>query len=512
MTKPQAFPGRVAASAVLLCGLAGLSGCALNSAGVTASLHPSYPMSVSGIGGVLHGGPNPVVGARVVIYATTSNGYGVGTALQEATQRGTSAHQDTDSSGNFSFAGGFVCPVGQYAYVVAYGGNTGANAVNPNSVLVAPLGACSALYNPTTNVYLGPTVWVNELTTAATAYALGNFLNVAGDPVNGLTVGIGATATNNATTPCVANDSFYPTCTATSVNGLGHAFTLATQLVNNTTGQANATTVNGALVPAAEFNALGNILQACVNSTGGGTSSSGSPTSTPTTQDGTLCGKLFAYTSYSVTNATTSAVTNYYPTNTLSALQNLAKRPAGAGTLWDTTCSTTTNGSVPTPTCLFNLAASTPFYGGAITSAPSDWMLSILYLKGAFASSGTTNTCTVTGSSNTATGQTNGTVTATNNGISYPWSMALDINDNVYIANNDNSTENCQNFVAFTNNGASIFTTAWDPTNHEAYSLATDTLGHIIVPSVTPFANYSSTPNTIRVLSASTGADLTAGA
>jgi hypothetical protein len=280
---------RFSLAGALVLGLATLSGCGIGALSGPNSLN----VTAGGAIGTIHGGPNPVTGATVTIYATgdvsgNSTGYGVGTALQTAT---------SDAGGNFTFAGGYTCPAQQYAYVVAYGGKTGSNAVNSNSILMAALGPCSSISSSTF-------ILINELTTAAAGYALSNFLNVSGDAVHGYVVGIGAPATNNATSGCVSN-AYYGTgsCPTTSAAGLKHAFANAAALVNYSTGQPNATTSNGALVPVQFINTLGNILQACVNSSGGGTNTaSGAPSTTTstgggTTHDGTLCGKLFAYTS-----------------------------------------------------------------------------------------------------------------------------------------------------------------------------------------------------------------------
>src|ERR1700722_12780163 len=167
-----------------------VTGCAVNSY-IPANGTDAIAAPITGI---IHGGPNPVVGAEVILYSTTSSGYGVGSVLQEASQVGLSAHQDTSSTGSFSFTGGYTCPAGQFAYVVAYGGNSGSGN-NPNSVLMAALGPCSSI---SASTY----IWVDELTTVAAGYALSNFINISGNALagTGYTVGIGATATNNGST------------------------------------------------------------------------------------------------------------------------------------------------------------------------------------------------------------------------------------------------------------------------------------------------------------------------
>ena len=434
----------------------------------------------SSFGGTIHGGPNPVVGARVAIYATTSTGYGIGSFLQEATANypagSPAAHQDTDAHGSFSFAGGFTCPAGQQAYIVAYGGNTGAGS-NPNSILIAPVGPCNTLYSGTT--YTGGFIWVDELTTVATGYALNNFINITGDAVNGYTVGIGAPATNNASAGCVANN-YYSSCTTTAAAGLSHAFANAMALVNNGNGQANATTTNGALIPTTEINTLGNLVQACVNSNGGGTNATtGAPTtvtsSSGTSHDGTICGKLFAFTSYTNTGLSTGTLTA--AGNTLDAIKNLAKRPTGSASTFDSTCdSNSGTGTTTAVSCLFALIPSTNFYLPTMSAAPTDWMLGISYPKASLSTS-TTNTFTSTTGPSCA-GSSAG------NGLLYPYFVQTDINDNVVILNSDSSSNVCADIIAMGYDGSDVSVSPIDNTATAGSfgALTLDAWGHAIVP------------------------------
>src|ERR1035441_6605165 len=118
----------------------------------------------------MHGGPNPVSGATVTLYATkttaspsSANNYGYGVAglvLGTAT---------TNTSGGFSFSSPAACTVGQQAYIVSAGGKTGANSTNSAAVLMAALGPCSSLVEGTGTGHT--TVIINEPTTIAAAYA-----------------------------------------------------------------------------------------------------------------------------------------------------------------------------------------------------------------------------------------------------------------------------------------------------------------------------------------------------
>ena len=140
--------------------------------------------------------PTRIQNASVKLYATTSSGYGAtGTLLASTT---------SNSLGAYTFSGAATCPSGQFAYVIAQGGNTGAQAANPNSLLMAAVGPCASL---TTSTF----IWVDELTTVAAAYALNNFITITGNSSSGYTVGVSSSATNNSSTGsgCVHN-AYYP--------------------------------------------------------------------------------------------------------------------------------------------------------------------------------------------------------------------------------------------------------------------------------------------------------------
>ncbi|HEY0306563.1 MAG TPA: hypothetical protein VGB94_00230 [Acidobacteriaceae bacterium] len=392
------------------------------------------PIVAGAMAGKAYGGPTPIVGATVKIYATTSTGYGVGTLLQEANQVGTSG-QDTDSGGNFLFAGGYNCPAGQFAYITITGGNTGANAVNANSVLVSALGRCEDLYNFTGGVYTGykgPTVMVNELTTVAAAYALGHFSSVTGTGA-ATVVGIGAPATNNAaqvsgvSTGCVAGVG---SCTTTAAAGLAHAFLNAKNLVDPFGGVANATLASGGVLPQQLVNAIGNTLIACVNSAGG------------TAGDLSACGYIFTY----ATIGTTA------PTDTFSALVNVAANPTFSGT--------------PATAASF-LGIATPtysVYSPTLTdaSAVNDLSLAINFPSGLGAAPTTaTAACT----------------TVPCQGLLYPQSGALNINDVYYLGNSSASNTAPLDVFAFSSNGG-LLGISTNSTLRNAWGLSVDALGN----------------------------------
>jgi len=278
----------------------------------------------SAIRGIAHGGEQPVTGATITLYETESNGYGgAGKVLQST---------PSDATGGFSFPGGYSCDPGQQAYITGSGGSSG-GAANPQLLLMAALGPCSALNGSTFII-------MNEVTTVAAAYALSGFTTISGTTVN-----VSAPANNNAATG-----------TTTAAAGLTHAFLNAANLANTTTGTANVNIVNNAaqagslngIVPQAQINALANSLQSCVNSGGG------SATST-TVNDGSNCGLLFS---------NTPTVAGTVPSNTLQSMLNLAQNPyPSAGAI----------------TAIYNLGPPASAFLPALTTSPLDWDIAITY-------------------------------------------------------------------------------------------------------------------------------------
>ena len=235
-----------------------LTGCAGFSNTATSAL------PLASLRGHVHGGQQPISGAAIQLYAAGSTGYG-----SPATALLTSPVL-TATDGSFDITGDYTCPsAGSQVYLVATGGDAGAG-TNPASNLVAALGACSSL--ATTNF-----VTINEVSTVAAAYALGQFL-----AANGTDIGT----------------------SSTNPRGLANAFLTVPSLVDLATGLARTTTSGGnGIVPSRTLNTLANILAACVNTTG----SNG------------VCGSLFA-------NA--HAPNDPSPADTLVAIRNIALHPA----------------------------------------------------------------------------------------------------------------------------------------------------------------------------------------
>src|SRR5579875_1230789 len=243
------------------------SGCGTHA--VSPALAAGSPAKLQGR---VHGGQQPVVGARIQLFAAGTNGYGTG-AVSLLT-----SPVATDASGSFTITGDYTCPSAtSQLYLVATGGNPGlaAGTDNPALALMAALGPCEMVGGQYT---LDPARFISldEVTTVAAVYALSGFM----DP-NTTQVG---TSTGNAT-------------------GLANAFASVNNLVNTSAGTALLTTPAGnGLVPQAEINSLANILSPCVNSAG---------------TDGP-CAALFAA-------ATPSGGTA--PTNTLQAALSVARHP-----------------------------------------------------------------------------------------------------------------------------------------------------------------------------------------
>lgn len=215
-----AFPGAAALSLALL------TGCG---AGPIAT-------SISGtlsVSGTVHGGQQPVSGSTISLY-TAGNG-GNGTAAHSMLTR--SVH--TDGDGYFSITAGYTCnsPTDQ-VYIVSSGGNPGLSTqngpVNNNAlVLVDALGNCSNLLTP------GYYISINEITTAAAAWALAPFMT---------------SSTNTASS-------------STNATGLANAF-LDAQLLANPVSGGLASLPSNLKVESNKLLALADAIAPCINSDG----------------------------------------------------------------------------------------------------------------------------------------------------------------------------------------------------------------------------------------------------
>jgi hypothetical protein len=280
------------------------------------------------IAGTVHGGQNPVTSSNVALFATGKDT--VGTSYTPPNAYGSTpyflAEVTTDSNGNFSFANStFTCPADDDVYAVAAGGDPGLSpSTTDNSAifLVAALGPCSGLSSV-------PAVTINEATTIAAAYALSGFAPAYGA---GMTEAAIKAATVAAPGPGI-------TSTSTNYQGLSDAFNNATNIANFQAGTIYATTANGGTVTNNIANALADILQDCVNSSG--------PGSTP-------CTNLFAAATPPVASPPT-------PVNVWQAALNIAQYPGNkVGTL-------------------YSYISAQAAFPESLTAAPNDWTIGVTY-------------------------------------------------------------------------------------------------------------------------------------
>ncbi|WP_260704084.1 NHL repeat-containing protein [Edaphobacter flagellatus] len=273
--------------------------------------------------GHVYGGQQPVSGADIQLMTTGSTGYGsAGANLLGSTI------VTTASDGSFSITGDYTCPTSStLVYLTASGGSAMGTSSNSAIMLVTPLGACGNLSSSSSFV-------VNEVTTAATAFALGQYF----------TTTYGSSSI----------DSFGAPSGTQPQTGLANAFATVNNLVNVATGDAQTSvTLTGsgslgsitAIPESAKLNTIANILDACVASSGAG--------STP-------CLTL-------LTGVATSS--GILPTDALQAAVYMSLNPT----------SNNSNGSAANLTALYALQGSAPPFTG-LPSQPTDWTLGIQYV------------------------------------------------------------------------------------------------------------------------------------
>jgi len=363
-----------------------LTGCGIGTP-AAASKDALGSSSLASFTGKAMGGDIPIVGAAVILWETdpATSGYGVTARNIE--------HTTTLANGLFTLPTGYSCTSSNdFLYITVTGGDVsnGGGIINNNEVQIAALGSCANF--ATTVAQAAAYVNVNEVSTVAAAYALGNFMSVhAGSSAGNQLVYIGSDANNSNATGSCSGTGASMTCTAA---GLAHAFANALNLTNSVgtvtalpTGLANTTMSGNTLgsIPQAQIHALADILQTCTNSLGG------------VAGDSSVCGTLF-------TDATPSGGTA--PTDELSAMLDIAKNPKhNVGTTC--TAGVITGG-------LFCMVTSTPVFTPVLSAAPYDWTITVFY----------------TGLSNQTGATSWGSPAAT---PYYPEWLALDANDNVYI-------------------------------------------------------------------------------
>ena len=248
------------------------------------------------------------------LYAVGAAGYGAASDSLLSSS-GSNTHLDgsgnyyvsTDSSGNFDITSDYNCPSStSQLYLYSIEGNPGSG---PNSAsgLLAGLGSCGDLKGSTYIV-------INEVSTVATAYALAGF--------------------------AVDATHFSSSGSALALTDVANAFASITNLETPSTGLAlTSTPANNGTVPQSEINTLANILAACINSTGPGSSA---------------CATLFS-------NARNGATT---PGDTATAALNIAHNPG------------------VNVANLFALQTATSPFQPMLSAAPNDWTISLLFTGG----------------------------------------------------------------------------------------------------------------------------------
>jgi streptogramin lyase len=250
-------------------------------AGCSANLVPDdFLFTPAAVQGYVHGGQQPVVGARVYLLAANTTGYGKASiSLLNATSTGASdslgAYVVSDQNGFFTVTGDYTCTAGQQVYALALGGDPGYGGINAAQGMMAVVGNC-----PGGNfLKTVPFIWINEVSTVAAAYSMSGY----------------ATDATHVSAPS----------NTLAQAGIANAFANAGNLVNLANGVGYSTTPAGnATVPLTQINTIANIIAACVNSNG----------------TSTACSVLFASAKSNGSSGTT-------PTETATAAINIAHNP-----------------------------------------------------------------------------------------------------------------------------------------------------------------------------------------
>ncbi len=283
----------------------------------TPTATPTPGPCSSGICGQVMGGLTPISNSSITLYAAGSTGYGSG-----ATPIGTAT---TAANGMFTVTS-YTCPAGNpWTYITATGGNAGSGA-NSAIELMAAVGPCNSLS-------ISTYVTINELTTAASEWALAQFFDLGGHTV-------GAPSTNASG----LKNAYAGFANLAHVNPLNF-------LVN---GNPSSFLPSAASCPGStancdgleRLNTLANILAGCVESSGSSSSA---------------CAGLFCDASPGLTYAGSCSGTPAV-TDTMGAAHLIVTNPAS---------------NVNAVAALYKLASvSTPF-APALAEAPDGWEMAL---------------------------------------------------------------------------------------------------------------------------------------
>jgi hypothetical protein len=402
-----------------------------DSAGNTATATFSFTVTAVAFQGQVLSGTAPVIGSTIQLYAAGATG-NMSAAIPMLTQT-----VITDTLGMFQLNGLYTCgqgssnqtiPATAQLYLVASGGTTSTTSTtsNPALTMVTAIGPCTNLTSTSFDT-------INELTTAAAAWALAPFASS--------TTNIGATSTNTL--------------------GLTNAFLDAALLANPSTGSAASLATNLS-VETSKLAALADALNTC------------------TTGQGTGCGPLFMAAGTSATDTFAAALNIVHNPgqNVAAVFATIPANPPFPTTLTaspnDWTMSlTVTGGGLFMPTALgidsknniwvanqdgplsaFN-AQGTPLsstgygagaisqsYGLAIDTSNNIWVTN-------YNGPGVSGSVTEFFGVNTPT--TLGTSANYTNSICYPTAAAADTNGDIFIAN-----EECSSATVLNSAGAAI--------------------------------------------------------
>jgi sugar lactone lactonase YvrE len=325
------------------------------------------------------GGTVPIQNATVHLLSVGTTGYGsTPTQLSGTT---------TLADGTFSF-GLFTCsPPNSLVYISAVHGTSTGSGVNSSLLMLAMLGPCNQINNPTA-------ITVNEVTTAASTYAMSQFMGT--------------------TEPSQIGSPFAKTV------GITNSSLLVKNLVDVNAGTAPGPALpTGATAPSSEINTLANIIAPCVTSldTGGHASAA--------------CEELFCD---ATPGGVFSGTCNVTPTitDTLGAMFSIARNPAS---------------NIST---LFNLAVANSPFSPSLGSAPNDWTVGVNYVGGglsgepffiAIDSLGDPWITDFEGSAVTKLSPTGVALTGpsgiTGGGMEGPNGIAIDSSNNVWVANSN---------------------------------------------------------------------------
>ncbi len=303
-------------------------------------------------------GSKPLARAAIQLYAA-------GTAGNGSAPASLSSSATSDTSGSFTIPAGYTCPSpASQLYLVARGGSLASSPTSNTAIaLIAALGRCDSLNASSAFV-------LNEATTAATAWALSQFLSPGPN--------IGASATNTT--------------------GLANAVATALSLTASSTGVSPGPTFPATgTSPAPRINALANLLNTCVASA-------------------STCPQLFSLASSPGQPA---------PANTLDAALSLVRSPARNVSALFTLSQTSSAFSPTLPAAPADWTLPITFTGGAmnapgplaVDSNGNVWVASYFGVASRFSP---------IGSPTFASG-------ITGFGLSESYGLAIDTSDNVWI-------------------------------------------------------------------------------